>query len=165
MNSIDPTIEYARVIQTDGHCWKLYEVHRSHVKKTKFFRPRSSLRRAQSGKVMFTDQARFFDDYEHMLSVIGMLRFAMGISENIVQASEVYEIEELSPEKDPQRTIQKSLLSKQDSGTTRINDIDVKYITSKHRSVVQNVQHDRVRIDGEDDQAKIGEGQQAKKIE
>ena len=50
---------------------------------------------------MFTNQARFFDDYEHMLSVIGLLRFAMGISENIVQASEVYEIEELSPEKDP----------------------------------------------------------------
>ena len=50
---------------------------------------------------MFTEEARFFDDYEHMLSVIGMLRFAMGIPENIVQASEVYEIEELPLEKDP----------------------------------------------------------------
>ena len=51
------------------------------------------------------------DDYEHMLSIIGLLRFAMGISENIVQASEAYEIEELPMEKDPQRTIKKSLLS------------------------------------------------------
>ena len=71
------------------------------MKKTKFFKPRANLRRASNKKVMFTNQARFFDDYEHMLSVIGLLRFAMGISENIVQASEVYEIEELSPEKDP----------------------------------------------------------------
>jgi len=42
--------------------------------------------------------------------VIGMLRFAMGISENIVEKSEVYEVEELSI--DPTRTIQRSLLSK-----------------------------------------------------
>ena len=55
--------------------------------------------------VMFTEEARFFDDHEHMLSVVGMLRFAMGIQENIVPASEVYEIEELPMEKDPQRTI------------------------------------------------------------
>lgn len=38
-----------------------------------------------------------------MLSVIGLLRFAMGIPENIVEKSEVYEVEELSV--DPRRTI------------------------------------------------------------
>ena len=79
MSQIDPQIEYARVIHTNGHHWKLYEVHRTHVKKTKFFRPDSRLRKATNRMVMFTDEARFFDDYEHMLSVIGMIRFAMGI--------------------------------------------------------------------------------------
>ena len=71
------------------------------LQKTKFFKPRPKLRAASKGKVMFTDQARFMDDYDHVLSVIGLLRFAMGISENIVQASETYEIEELPMEKDP----------------------------------------------------------------
>ena len=55
MHDIDPSIQYARVIQTDGHNWKLYEVHHSHVKKTKFFKPRPKLRAASKGKVMFTD--------------------------------------------------------------------------------------------------------------
>ena len=40
MSDVDPTIEYVRLLHTDGHRWKLYEVHRSHVKKTKFFEPR-----------------------------------------------------------------------------------------------------------------------------
>ena len=40
-----------------------------------------------------------------MLSVIGMLRFAMGISENIVTANEMYEVEELPEGLDPKRTI------------------------------------------------------------
>ena len=80
-------------------------MHRSHVKKTKFFRPEAIKRQASNKRVMFTNEARFFDDYEHMLSVIGMLRFAMGIPDSIVQASEVYEIEELPVEKDPERTI------------------------------------------------------------
>ncbi len=52
---------------------------------------------------MHTKAARFFDDYDHMLSVVGMLRFAMGIQENIVERSEIYEIQELSD--DPTRTI------------------------------------------------------------
>ena len=57
---------------------------------------------------MFTDQARFFDDYEHMLSVIGLIRFAMGIGENIVETNEMYEVEEL--ENDPTRTIKNQYL-------------------------------------------------------
>jgi hypothetical protein len=35
-----------------------------------------------------------------MLSVIGMLRYAMGISENIVMKHEAYEVEELPADKD-----------------------------------------------------------------
>ena len=99
---------------------------------------------------MFTDEARFFDDYEHMLSVIGMLRFAMGIPDSIVQSSEVYEIEELPIERDPERTIQRSLLSQDSSGTKKIHGIDFKLITSKHESVVPGVRHDRVKVDGPD---------------
>ena len=55
MNDIDPTIEYVRLLQTDGHRWRLYEVHRSHVKKTKFFEPRKDLRKANNKLVRFTD--------------------------------------------------------------------------------------------------------------
>ena len=97
MNVIDPDIKYTRCVHTDGHRWKLYEVHRTHVKKTKFFEP--------------TRGKRFFDDEDHMLSVIGMLRFAMGIRENIVLKSDSYSIDELKPELDPTRTIQRSILS------------------------------------------------------
>ena len=150
MSNIDPQIEYARVIHTNGHHWKLYEIHRTHIKKTKFFKPRDALRQATNRRVMFTTEARFFDDYEHMLSIIGMLRFAMGISENIVQSSEVYEIEELPVEKDPERTIQRSLLSQKGTGFKKIQGVDVKFITSKHESVVQDVRHDRVKVDGPD---------------
>jgi len=46
-----------------------------------------------------------------MLSVIGLIRFAMGISENIVMANDAYDVEELPMQKDHSRTIQKSLLS------------------------------------------------------
>ena len=46
-----------------------------------------------------------------MLSVIGMIRFAMGIKENIVLSNQSYEVEELPSALDPTRTIQKSLLS------------------------------------------------------
>ncbi|CDW81482.1 UNKNOWN [Stylonychia lemnae] len=112
MNDIDPSIEYVRVLQTDGHRWKLYEIHRTHVKKTKFFEPRADLRQnSYKNKVVRnTQQGRFFDDYEHMLSVIGLIRYAMGIPENIVMANDTYEVEELPQQKDYQRTIQKGLL-------------------------------------------------------
>jgi hypothetical protein len=95
MSDIDPSIEYVRLLHTDAHRWKLYEVHRSHVKKTKFFEPKPTIRLSSNKIVRFTNTPRFFDDYEHMLSVIGMIRFAMGISENIVMANDAYEVEEL----------------------------------------------------------------------
>jgi hypothetical protein len=46
-----------------------------------------------------------------MLSVIGLLRFGMGISENLVMANDAYEVEELPRQRDHQRTIQKQLLT------------------------------------------------------
>jgi hypothetical protein len=109
MSDVDPTIEYARVFHTDGHCWKLYEVHRSHIKKTKFFQPK--MLRSQHKISLHTNTPRFFDDYDHMLSVIGLIRFGMGISENIPEKSEVYQVEELK--QDPTRTIQRSLLTRE----------------------------------------------------
>lgn len=105
MSDVDPDIEYVRLLHTDAHRWKLYEVHRTHVKKTKFFEPRASLRHSSNKLVRFTSQPRFFDDYEHMLSVIGLIRFAMGISENIVMGNEAYEVEELPNQRDKERTI------------------------------------------------------------
>jgi hypothetical protein len=107
MSAIDPTIQYARCIHTDGHRWKLYEIHRTHVKKTKFYcpSPDSRLNNPSLKLVKVTRDPRFFDDYDHMLSVVGMLRFAMGIRENIVMSSESYEVEELPMALDPERTI------------------------------------------------------------
>ena len=111
MSAIDPEIQYVRSLHTDGHRWKLYEIHKTHVKKTKFFAPEPSSRINSEKSVQFSNQPRFFDDYEHMLSVIGLIRFAMGISENIVMGNDSYEVEELPASLDPTRTIQKSLLS------------------------------------------------------
>ena len=76
------------------------------------------------------------DDYEHMLSVIGMLRFAMGIPENIVEKSEVYDVEELAV--DPRRTIQKSLLTKEVADET-----GTLLRLSKHNEVVKSVAFER----------------------
>lgn len=89
MSSIDPEIKYVRCVHTDGHRWKLYEIHRTHVKKTKFFVPDeySRINNRFQKNVKLTKEPRFFDDYDHMLSVIGMLRFAMGIKENIVTSN------------------------------------------------------------------------------
>jgi hypothetical protein len=109
MSAIDPSIQYARCLHTDGHRWKLYEIHRTHVKKTKFFEPNPRSRISNEKLVKFSKQPRFFDDYEHMLSIIGLIRYGMGISENIVMKSDSYEVEEIQA--DPTRTIKKTLLS------------------------------------------------------
>lgn len=81
---------------------------------------------------MFTHQARFFDDYEHMLSVIGLLRFAMGIGENIVETNEIYEVEELKD--DPTRTIKNSYLL-QIPGEKEAKTLKI----SKHKAIVSGV--------------------------
>jgi hypothetical protein len=102
MNSIDSSIEYVRCFHTDGHRWKLYEIHKTHVKKTKFFEPDPDSRsRNKNNIIKNTKTPRFFDDYEHMLSVIGLIRYAMGIRENIVMKSDSYEVEELPSILDP----------------------------------------------------------------
>lgn len=137
MQDIHPEIEYCRVIHTDGHCWKLYEVHRSHVKKTKFFEPRD-IRRQVDKKLMTTPVSRFFDDYEHMLSVIGLIRFGLGIGENIVEMSEVYDVQEL--EDDPTRTIKKSYLSQSSEAEDHTG---TKLRVPHHAEVVQRISHDR----------------------
>lgn len=67
----------------------MYEIHRTHVKKTKFFEPHPS---SITGMSINRRVPRFFDDHDHMLSVIGMIRFAMGISENIVMKSDSYQV-------------------------------------------------------------------------
>lgn len=105
MSAIDPEIQYVRSMHTDGHRWKLYEIHKTHVKKTKFFAPAPTSRINSEDHVKFGNDPRFFDDHEHMLSVIGLIRFAMGISENIVMGSDSYEVEELPASLDPTRTI------------------------------------------------------------
>lgn len=51
-----------------------------------------------------------------MLSVIGLVRFAMGIPDSIIEANEVYQVEELPKSLDPQRTIQRSLLTQETLG-------------------------------------------------
>ena len=53
-------------------------------------------------------------------------------------------------EKDPERTIQRSLLSQQGSGYQKIEGVDVKYITSRHEAVTKQVRHDRIKVDGPD---------------
>lgn len=147
MNDVDPSIDYVRAFHTDGHRWKLYEVHRSHVKKTKFFEPRASMRQSSNKLVRFTSQPRFFDDYEHMLSVIGLIRFAMGIPENIVMANDAYDVEELPRQPDLQRTIQKSLLSlEQSQGLLR----DKKVI----REIPVATEERREQLRGEEDKKK-----------
>lgn len=67
-------------------------MHENYLKKTNFYSPRDSLREHGEKVVQFAKRARFFDDFDHMLSVIGLLRFAMGIPENIIEKSEYYEV-------------------------------------------------------------------------
>ena len=54
MSAVDPSIQYARCLHTDGHRWKLYEIHRTHVKKTKFFSPDAESRLSQENLVRFS---------------------------------------------------------------------------------------------------------------
>ena len=58
--------------------------------KTKFFQPKQHFTDYNAG---FTGP-RFFDDYDHMLSIIGLIRYAMWI--NVVENSEL--IETITPD-------------------------------------------------------------------
>lgn len=88
MKQVDPDLNFARALYTNGHEWKLFEIHENFVKKTKFFVPKPSMARYDEGQLA----PRFFDDYEHMLSIVGLLRFALWIRENIVENAENIEL-------------------------------------------------------------------------
>ena len=54
------------------------------------------------------------------------------------------------------------MLSQSGTGYKEINDFNVKFITSKHESVVKNTSFDRRKIDGDDATKKLKEGDNAK---
>lgn len=71
-----------------------------------------------------------------MLSIIGLIRFGMGISENIVEKSEVYDVLELA--EDPSRTIKKSYLSQ----TSATDHSGTELRLPVFSEVVKHVSHD-----------------------
>ena len=94
MHVVDPDYTYCRGFYTNGHKWKLYEVHdKVMVKKTDWFEPR----RETARKDMGLTQPRFFDDHEHMLSVIGLLRYALQIRENMIDSEGIMQVLEKEP--------------------------------------------------------------------
>jgi hypothetical protein len=77
-----------------------------------------------------------------MLSVIGMLRFAMGIPENIVMASDSYEVKETQI--DYSRTISKSLLSHEyDPDTQKL------LLNMRNEKVIKELPFDRKKEMGQ----------------
>ncbi len=64
--------QFIKAIQTNGHDWCLLEIHEHYVKKTNFFRP--SMMNPPSGYV-----PKIFDDYNHIRTVIGLIRYALSI--------------------------------------------------------------------------------------
>ena len=67
---IDPSIDHVRGLFTNGHDWALFEVHKEYVKRTNFFRP------SHRGKnKLYTP--KFFDDYDHIKCVIGLIRYSL----------------------------------------------------------------------------------------
>ena len=108
MHNVDKDLKFWRALYTNGHQWRLFEIHDNFVKKTAFFTPRKEFVRYDEG--WFTP--RFFDDYEHMLSIIGLIRFALCIRENIVEHAENIEL----LEQDQNKIVSKNnLLRRQDN--------------------------------------------------
>mmetsp|Transcript_4490 Transcript_4490/g.7654 ORF Transcript_4490/g.7654 Transcript_4490/m.7654 type:complete len:188 (+) Transcript_4490:457-1020(+) len=155
MSQVDPSIKYARCFHTDGHNWKLYEVHETHVKKTKFFVPNEDSRRQSGQRMKFTSEPRFFDDFDHMLSVIGLIRYAMGISENIVMKSDSYEVEELPSLLDPTRTIKKTLLSASNERPGLAIDRkiipEIAFDREKEKALLESKERERAQLGGAED--------------
>ena len=67
---IDPEVDHVRSFFTNGHEWALYEVHKDFVKRTNFFRPN------YRGRDKYYT-AKFFDDYDHIRSVLGLIRYGL----------------------------------------------------------------------------------------
>lgn len=84
-------IEFVRAFHTNGHEWCLYEIHENYVKRTSFFKPKMV-----SVPINYTP--KFYDDYSHIQAVIGLIRFAMNIEDNIVLRSSTYKLDEKSEE-------------------------------------------------------------------
>jgi hypothetical protein len=77
LNFNSKDVEYVRAFQTNGHEWCLFEVHENYVKKTNFFSP-------QKKNKSQNDYSRFYDDYNHIQAVIGLIRFAL--SNNLLKS-------------------------------------------------------------------------------
>jgi len=65
-------IQYVKAIQTNGHEWCLFEVHEHYVKKTNFFKPKMI-------NPPLDYMPKFFDDYNHIKSALGLIRYAMSM--------------------------------------------------------------------------------------
>lgn len=68
--AVDSSIQHVRGFFTNGHEWALYEVHKEYVKRTNFFRPK------YRGKDKYYF-AKFFDDFEHIKAILGLIRYAL----------------------------------------------------------------------------------------
>ena len=51
MKAVDPDWEFCRALYTNGHQWKLFEIHETFIKKTKFFKPRSEMTKYLEGQI------------------------------------------------------------------------------------------------------------------
>lgn len=65
-------VQHIRALHTNGHDWALYEIHDNFVKKTNFFKPKVHNRDADY-------YPRFYDNYNHMQAVLGLIRYALSI--------------------------------------------------------------------------------------
>jgi hypothetical protein len=61
---------FIKAIQTNGHEWSLLEIHEHHVKRTNIFKP--SMYKIPKGYT-----PKFFDDYNHIRTIIGLIRYAL----------------------------------------------------------------------------------------
>ena len=75
---------YVRSIQTNGVAWRFFEVHSTTVKKTQLF----SIEDTTSGNLV----KRTLANKAFLKKVIGMIRYSIGIEENIPQATSGNEI-------------------------------------------------------------------------
>ncbi len=79
----DHPSHFSRVLITNGHMWRLLELHANHVKKSKFLMP-SQLSGPLCRYKEKSMPILFYEDYEHMLGVVGLIRFALQLEESMV---------------------------------------------------------------------------------
>lgn len=77
--NISPEYSYVRGFHTNGSDWKLFEVHERIIKKTDFFQP---TKKSSTSKRGF--RPYIFEDINHIMSVIGLIRFALSKFINII---------------------------------------------------------------------------------